>query len=716
MFERTQRQSDDQQHRARELSRQDTRPPAPVPGYKLSQYLGSGAFGEVWIGEDLNTGRTVAVKFYHHQGGLDWPRLSREVEKLVLLSTDRYIVQLLDVGWESEPPYYVMEYIENGSLEQHLENHGAMPLNQAVSFFKELTVGLMHAHGKGVLHCDLKPANVLLDVDHKPRLCDFGQSRLSYEQTPSLGTLFYMAPEQADLQAIPDARWDVYGLGAIFYSMLTGHPPHRDDKAIAELDAAETLTDRLKVYQQLIHRRGAPRAHRKVTDIDRQLIDVIDHCLAADPNDRFANVQEIINAMADREITRARRPLVTLGILGPLLLILIMGLFTWRGVTRAVADSDEAVIQKVQESNRFAAQYVAARVASEIDKYFSAVEEVAKDPEFVARFSASQNAWQDVMKDADVEQLPPEQLQEYLDDPRHQQLQQHLQLLLDQPRPTAASWFVCNQEGTQLSAVFNRATNPTIGRNYSWRTYFHGGPRDFEKDQRSSKHVGNTHLSALLKSTATETWKVAVSTPVYADDDQQSFLGIVVLTFDVGKFVSFFEEDNAKRFRFAVLVDNRPGDYQGVILQHPFFRSEMDQRGKLPGEFRVDLERVGQQLIDYRDPVAESSAEYQGRWIAAKSDVTIRDAELQPTGLVILIQELRKAAVAPVQELGSELVRNGLLALAFVVAVVVVLWYVVVGRVSRQKSRPQIHPTDLHELSTLQIPNQAQHFRNDAQS
>ena len=100
-----------------------------------------------------------------------------------------------------------------------------------------MAIGLVHAHGKGVLHCDLKPANILLDQDGKPRLADFGQSRLSTEQAPALGTMFYMAPEQADLEAVPDARWDVYALGALLYCMLTGGPPHRTGKTVDAIRA-----------------------------------------------------------------------------------------------------------------------------------------------------------------------------------------------------------------------------------------------------------------------------------------------------------------------------------------------------------------------------------------------------------------------------------------------------------------------------------------------
>ena len=210
-----------------------------MPGYEPERFLGVGAYGEVWVAVERNTGRRVAIKFYAHRGGLDWSLLSREVEKLAFLFADRYVVQLLGVGWDADPPYYIMEYLEKGSLADRIAQ-GPVPVDEAVSLFRDVAIGLVHAHGKGVLHCDLKPANILLDQDGKPRLADFGQSRLSTEQAPALGTMFYMAPEQADLDAVPDARWDVYALGALLYCMLTGGPPHRTGKTV---DAFERTPD-----------------------------------------------------------------------------------------------------------------------------------------------------------------------------------------------------------------------------------------------------------------------------------------------------------------------------------------------------------------------------------------------------------------------------------------------------------------------------------------
>src|SRR3954464_4578512 len=158
-YEQTQIQGTEEQRRAQELSLQRWRPPIDVPGYEPRRFLGAGAYGEVWVALDRTTGRQVAIKFYAHTGGLDWSILSREVEKLAFLSADRYVVQLLDVGWEADPPYYVMEYVEQGSLEDLLKREGKLSVRDAVSLFRDVAIGLLHAHAKGVLHCDLKPAN-----------------------------------------------------------------------------------------------------------------------------------------------------------------------------------------------------------------------------------------------------------------------------------------------------------------------------------------------------------------------------------------------------------------------------------------------------------------------------------------------------------------------------------------------------------------------------
>jgi hypothetical protein len=306
--DQTQHQDELEQGKSQELSRRRSRPPIEVPGYDARQFLGAGAYGEVWVALDQNTGRKVAIKFYTQKSGVDWSLLSREVEKLVFLSADRYVVQLLDVGWNADPPYYVMEYVDGGSLQQFLEKEGPMPVGEAVEMFREIATGLLHAHGKGVLHCDLKPDNILLGQDRKPRLADFGQSRMSHEQTPALGTLFYMAPEQADLEAVPDARWDVYALGALLYCMLTGKSPYRSEELLSEIDSSPTLAERLETYRNQIKKSLPPAEHRTLPDVDRELADVVDRCLAVDPVQRFPNVQSVLTAIRARDTTMDRKP------------------------------------------------------------------------------------------------------------------------------------------------------------------------------------------------------------------------------------------------------------------------------------------------------------------------------------------------------------------------------------------------------------------------
>ncbi len=715
--EHTEQQSDSAQRLASQLSLQRKQPPAQVRGYEFESFLGSGAYGEVWVALDRNTGRRVAVKFYTHRGGLDWRLLSREVEKLVLLSADRYIVQVLDVGWDSTPPYYAMEFIENGSLDEFLKRRGTLPVDEAVDMFHGVATGLQHAHNKGVLHCDVKPANVLLDQDHRPRLADFGQSRLTDEQSPALGTLFYMAPEQADLSAMPDARWDVYALGVLLYLMLTGEAPYRSQHTLDSINSASGLEQRLKAYRDAIRKSPAPTQHRNTPGIDRALVDIVDRCIATNPKNRYPNVQSVIDALEAREKSRARRPLLLLGILGPAILLAVMALFGWRGYNRALGDSDDAVMQRAADSNQFAAQFVASGVSHELERYFRAVELLAQNQSFVKQFQATVENEQlapmlSELRDLDTinledPKLTPERRakltslmvlrEEFEEHSARQAMQEVVQGLFDDDRkPVVASWVTTDRHGTHVATAFpSPPAKSPIGRNFAWRSYFNGHEQDKPVGwhPQPGEELKRTHLSAVFQSTATNTWKVGISTPVRAEGGE--FLGIVALTVEMGGFLEGFQNTPT---RYAVLVDGREGPYEGVILQHPLFDEVLEEEKKLPGRFstyRVSLEGGDAGAVEvssqYFDPLGEDPAgqKYEQPWIKAEAPVKLRrgpqdesgNPTMRSTGWFVLVQEDYNAAIQPVQDLGRRLLREGLIALGAVFVTIAALWYFVIRSV-----------------------------------
>jgi len=731
----TEYQNQEEQRRSRELSMQPTRPPGSPPGYELQRQLGTGAYGEVWVGLDRNTGRRVAVKFYLHRGGLDWTLLSREVEKLVFLSADRYVVQLLDVGWDAEPPYYVMEYVENGSLDDLLRERGNLPPEEAVEMFRDVAIGLTHAHAKGVLHCDLKPANILLDQDRRPRLADFGQSRLSHEQTPALGTLFYMAPEQADLEAVPDARWDVYALGALLYSMLTGSPPYRDDGTIRRIEAASDLAKRLECYRQHIKEAPPPSRHRETRGVDGALAEIMDHCLAVDPDERYGNAQTVLDALDARQQHRARRPLLVLGLLGPVLLLLVMALFYWHGFGRAVSQSEDMVNEQTYKSNEFAAKFIAKSFEAELAEYFEIAEQEASRSDLQAEMTAAfHSTLLGKLSDAQTDEQEIETLrQQFLVESQRLSLKTYLEKCLasfnENPRPDAsrfASIIALDRWGTIVAVAYaeRNVTTRSVGKNYSWRTYFHGGPedRDRVRPRELPEHIATTHLSAPFKSTTTETWRVAISTPVYdpASSDRE-LLGVIAFTINVGDF-AIFRSNHEPTDYFAVLIDNREGERKGTILQHPCFKAEPPAQ-----DYRVtdrQLARIrSEPEYKYQDPLAKTPGgdEYAGNWIAATEPVRLPGRGQAAGGgdnrtdLLVLVQVGADTATAPVDKLGHRLALVGIMALAVVVLVIVALWLVVLRILGvSARTRPREVPSDsestpFHSMATIAADGRETH-------
>src|SRR6202050_1942594 len=205
--------------------------------YELHAVLGEGAFGRVYRGLDRRLGRAVAVKVIKPWWAEDseWvERFQREARLLARVS-DPGVVQIYDIGHADEGPYYVAELVEGESLAERLQR-GPLAPAEVRAVGEQLCRALASAHAQGVVHCDVKPANVLLTPTGAVKVGDFGVARLAEgtSQAPTAtvaGTPRYMSPEQARGRPTTPAT-DVYSAGVVLYEMLAGEPPFMHGSAV----------------------------------------------------------------------------------------------------------------------------------------------------------------------------------------------------------------------------------------------------------------------------------------------------------------------------------------------------------------------------------------------------------------------------------------------------------------------------------------------------
>ncbi len=660
--------------RSRDLSRRTAEPPpGVVPGYRILEKLGEGAYGSVWLARQQNTGKQVAVKFYSHRRGVDWALLNREVEKLAALDAARGVVALVEVGWDRDPPFYVMEYLEDGSLGRRLEN-GPLEIDAAVRLAESVLGSLSAAHGAGILHCDLKPANVLIGPEGEPRLCDFGQSRLLQESRPSFGTLFYMAPEQAAGQGVPDVRWDVYALGAILFQMLVGHPPHRSPANEARLAACESTEERLKVYAELVDVAGTPTEHARRPGVDRRLAEIVARCLDPEPETRFANCQAVADAFRRRAREKSKAPMRLLALLGPALLLLAMSPFVAIAWQRAVGTARENITARALESDALSASILSRSLERDLQDRIADLQRHARYEDLRrAIVEADADDWADR---TDVQHL----LDEYkarVDERRE-----------EQGRSPDTSWFLTDSEGIQRWR--SPASKATDLHSYVWRDYFHGLGHELPKETRTGSldPIDEPYVSSAFRSEATLRFMVAGSVPVR--DDEGNVVAVLARTAHLDGLLADYQfpeastsaevsPSNGQVHRVVAVVDRRDWKFLNhEWMTTPGFR-DLSPRAReqltLPEPYRARIESLepGEIVLleDFVDRFAEYEPdEYGGRWLAAF-------VPIGETGWVAVIQERSRHALEPVESLRSELVAYGITAVVVAAGLTGLLWFFV---------------------------------------
>ena len=265
--------------------------------YRIMRKLGSGGMADVYLAEDEELGRRVAIKILNDKYAPDdqfVERFRREAKNAAGLSHPN-IVSIYDRG-EAEGTYYIaMEYLDGRSLKELVVARGPLPIPDAIAATRQVLSALRFAHRKGVVHRDIKPHNVMADADGRLKVTDFGIARAGVSQMTEagsiIGTAQYLSPEQARGAPV-DQRSDLYSMGIVLYEMLTGQVP---------------FTGESPVEIAMKHLSDPPRPPSLLRpDIPPDLDMVVLRALAKNPEDRFQTAEEMDAELGARRRRRRR--------------------------------------------------------------------------------------------------------------------------------------------------------------------------------------------------------------------------------------------------------------------------------------------------------------------------------------------------------------------------------------------------------------------------
>jgi serine/threonine-protein kinase len=322
------------------------------PRYRSPRRLGRGAMGDIYLATDELLGREVAVKVLADHYAADEgirERFKREALAAARLSGEPGAVTIFDVGDWRGRPFIVMEHLSGGSLEDRLRREGAQPPGRALSWLEQAAGALDAAHRHGIVHRDVKPANLLLNERDEVTVADFGIASSAGMDSMTLtgtvlGTAGYLSPEQAEGQRATPAS-DLYALAVVAYELLSGERPFERESPTAEAAAHVNAP--------------VPSISARCKNLPHEIDQVFQRALAKDPGRRPGSAREFVaelrdalfrSAGATRELApspQRRRPARVLVPIGLLLLAGAIGAAVAAIVTSGGSSDPQAVTRTV---------------------------------------------------------------------------------------------------------------------------------------------------------------------------------------------------------------------------------------------------------------------------------------------------------------------------------------------------------------------------------
>lgn len=257
--------------------------------YAIQHKLGTGAWSIVYDGQHLALGKRVAIKMLKHQMAMVsefHARFIREAEIIARMG-HRNIIDVYDIEDRFNTLFIIMEYLQGEGLDVQLKREGPLPVARVVSILKQVCAGLAYAHAQGIVHQDIKPANIFIQENGVVKILDFGLAcPFGSENFEMEGTIQYMAPEQIESNPV-DARTDLYCLGITAFELLAGKRPYPED------DLRALMVMRLRV--------DIPDPAESIGGLPEALSGFIQKCCRRNPEERYPSVEEALAALEEMD-------------------------------------------------------------------------------------------------------------------------------------------------------------------------------------------------------------------------------------------------------------------------------------------------------------------------------------------------------------------------------------------------------------------------------